>query len=217
MLRNGEATAMLARECVRAEIALIFMSTNEVFDGMRTDRSAYSPGETPSPSNAYGRSKLAGETSAREAFASHPDGLGIVRTAWLFGSTAKPDFPARIEAAARVAAAERRPLRLVGDEVGQPTYIPDLADAVVRLLLSGCSGVHHVVNAGIASRLEWAVDVLRRLDLDVETEEISLDAHDRPSRPPKWGVLEPTALPGAPMRGWRQAMDDRMRSSDLVI
>jgi dTDP-4-dehydrorhamnose reductase len=210
MLRNGEATATLARECARIGAALVVISTNEVFDGTRLDRVGYGPTEPPSPANPYGRSKLAGEVGAAEAFSADPDRLGIVRTAWLFGAPGRPDFPQRIEAAARAAAAEGRPVRLVADEVGQPTFVPDLADAVARLVFAGCHGVHHVVNAGIASRAEWAGDVLRRLELHVATELISLDEHERPSRPPKWGVLEATVLPGEPMRDWRAAMDERM-------
>jgi dTDP-4-dehydrorhamnose reductase len=214
MRRNGEATGLLARACADAGSSMILVSTNEVFDGERGDRRGYRPEDPVNPPNAYGRSKLAGETAAAEAFATGAAGaaggaLGIVRTAWLFGP-GKPDFPARIAAAARAAAAEDRALRLVTDEVGSPTYVPDLADAIVRLALGGLPGIHHVVNEGIASRAEWARDVLERLGIDVAIEEISLRDHVRPSRPPRWGVLEPSAVPGGPLRSWRDAMADRM-------
>lgn len=219
--RNGHATEVLARACVAAGASMLLVSTNEVFDGERTDGRAYRPGDPPNPANAYGRSKLAGEVAAAEAFAAAaafaPEAfaaagrgaaLGIVRTSWLFGP-GKPDFPAKIAAAARAAVAEGRALRLVTDEVGTPTYVPDLADALVRLALADISGIHHVVNAGVASRAEWARDVLERLGINVAIEEISLADHARPSRPPRWGVLEATPLPGGPLRSWREAMGDR--------
>jgi dTDP-4-dehydrorhamnose reductase len=66
------------------------------------------------------------------------------------------------------------------------------------------------VNAGIASRADWARDVLERMGIDVAIEEISVRDLDRPSRPPRWGVLEPTPLPGGPLRSWRDAMADRI-------
>lgn len=209
--RNGDATRVLAEACAAAGAAMILVSTNEVFDGERTDRRGYRIDEAASPPNAYGRSKLAGEAGATAAFGSGggAGAMGIVRTAWLFGS-GKPDFPARIVAAARQAVAEGRALRLVNDEFGTPTYVPDLADAIVRLALADVRGIHHVVNEGVASRAEWARDVLARFEIEAPIDEISLADHDRPSRPPRWGVLEATPLPGGPLRSWREAMADRI-------
>lgn len=207
LARNGSATRVLADACHAASTSLIVISTNEVFDGARTDGLGYRPSDAVSPANAYGRSKLAAEERAAEAFGGFA-GLGIVRTAWLFGP-GKPDFPARIASAARDAVAADRALRLVTDEIGTPTYVPDLADAIVGLAQNGFDGVHHVVNSGAASRAEWGRDVLKRLAIDVPIEEISLADHVRPSRPPRWGVLEPTPLGGGPLRSWQEAMADR--------
>jgi dTDP-4-dehydrorhamnose reductase len=171
------------------------------------------PSDPVNPPNPYGRSKLAAERAAIEAYGGLQR-LGIVRTAWLFGP-GKPDFPARIAAAAQQAAAEDRALRLVTDEVGTPTFVPDLAGAIARLAADGFAGVHHIVNAGTASRAEWARDVIARLGIRVRTEEISLEDHVRPSRPPRWGVLSPTALPGGSLRHWRQAMADRLPAMEV--
>jgi len=215
MLRNGDATRVVAEGCVEAGVSLVTISTNEVFDGNRTDRKGYAADDTISPANPYGRSKAAGELGARAAYgrasADRSAGiprLGIVRTAWLFGP-GKPDFPARIAGAARQASSEGRPLRVVTDEVGCPTYVPDLAKAIVQLCLGSFEGTHHVMNAGFASRAEWAKEVLQRLAIEASIEEITLDEFERPSRPPRWGVLAPTPLPGGPLRPWRDAMVER--------
>ena len=217
MRRNGEATRVLAEACADAGASMILVSTNEVFDGERTDRRGYRIDDTVSPANAYGRSKVAGETGAAATFDLGRGGgtLGIVRTAWLFGS-GKPDFPAKIAAAAQQAMADGRSLRVVNDEFGTPTYVPDLADAIVRLALTGARGIHHVVNGGVASRAEWARDVLARYGIEVPIEEISLADHVRPSRPPHWGVLEATPLPGGPLRSWRDAMADRIALAEAT-
>jgi dTDP-4-dehydrorhamnose reductase len=236
--RNADATGLLAAACAERGLDLLVISTNEVFDGTRTDGGAYAPDDPPAPANAYGASKLAGERAAEAAYGGSsgaggsggggsggargsrggPGGsggarsrgaLGIARVAWLFGP-GKPDFPAKIAAAAERASAAGEALRVVADEFGTPTYVRDVADAIVELIAEDAiAGIHQLVNAGVASRAEWARDVLARLDLRVPVEDVSLDAFPRPSRPPRWGVLAPTPLPsGEPMRSWRDAMAD---------
>ena len=97
--RNGLATGRLAEAAAERGIDLIVVSTNEVFDGRRTDGRGYTGDDPPSPINPYGASKLAGEVLAREAYASSSSAggaaLGIVRTAWLYGPPGN-DFPAKI-------------------------------------------------------------------------------------------------------------------------
>jgi dTDP-4-dehydrorhamnose reductase len=210
--RNGLATGVLATACVDRGIDLLVVSTNEVFDGRRTDRRGYAPDDPPNPINAYGASKLAGESAAREAYArevASAGRLGIVRTAWLFGPPGN-DFPAKILAAADGARASGAPLRVVGDEIGSPTYAPDLAEAIVELIGSGdSSGVHHIVNSGPASRAEWARELLRQAAIDLPIEEIPAAAWPRASTPPAWAVLEPTPLPsGEALRPWTEALAD---------
>lgn len=223
MRRNAIAVAELAEACAAASVDLVLVSTNEVFDGRRTDGRGYTAADRPSPGNPYGASKLAGEAAAQAAYLRHggvvsaasvaapPSGpqLAIVRTAWLFGPPGN-DFPAKIVAAAERARAAGEPLRVVGDEVGSPTYAPDLADALVELLATGTvAGVHHVVNGGAVSRAGWARAVLAGLGLDVAVREVPLAAWERPAAVPAWAVLEPTPLPsGEPLRPWEAALAD---------
>jgi dTDP-4-dehydrorhamnose reductase len=217
LARNGIATGVLARATAERGIDLIVVSTNEVFDGRRTDGLGYGPDDAPNPLNAYGRSKLAGEEAARAAFdgvgsaaaASPAPALGIVRTAWLFGPPGS-DFPAKILAASERARAAGEPLRLVADEIGSPTYSKDLAEAIAELIgAAALAGTHHIVNAGRASRAEWARELLRQAGVDVATEDVPAATWARASTPPAWAVLEPTALPGGePLRSWEAALAD---------
>ena len=228
--RNGEAVGEMAQSCAGAGAAMIMISTNEVFDGSRTDGRPYLPTDTPQPTNPYGESKLAGETAARAAywadgaeFATAALGSGterdatvpalaIVRTAWLFGLPGL-DFPQKILAAAKQARLAGSPLRLVADEFGCPTYAPDLAAAIVELVREmrrrggrGIGGIHHIVNSGRASRAEWAREVLRDAAFEVPAEDVPMSTWTRPSTPPAWGVLEPTPLPDGPLRAWQDAL-----------
>jgi dTDP-4-dehydrorhamnose reductase len=210
--RNGIATWVLAKACAERGLDLLVISTNEVFDGRRTDGAGYAPDERPSPANPYGASKLAGERAAQEAYAaagSRAGALGIARTAWLFGPPGR-DFPRKILEAAERAAAAGEPLRVVGDEWGSPTYAVDVAEAICELLANDAhGGRHHLVNGGVASRSHWARDVLTRMGVSVPVEDVPASSWSRPSPPPRWGVLAPTPLPGGePMRPWPQAMAD---------
>ncbi len=211
MRRNGGATGILAETCAARGIDLVVISTNEVFDGRRTDGRGYTPADEPAPGNPYGASKLAGETAALGAYgaAGGSGRLAIVRTAWLFGPGA-PDFPVKILAAAERAADAGEPLKVVGDEWGCPTYVADVADAVVELLgAGGPEGIHHVVNGLFATRADWARYIVGRAGLTVEVQDVPATTWARASTPPRWGVLEPTQLPGGePLRPWPAAMAD---------
>jgi dTDP-4-dehydrorhamnose reductase len=212
--RNGTAVGELAAACARRGIDLVIISTNEVFDGRRTDGIGYAPGDERNPINPYGAAKAEAERLATTAFEA--DGargrLGIVRTSWLYGPPGN-DFPAKIANAALRARAAGTPLQVVADEVGVPTYTPDLASAIVELIaLDGITAapartaIHHLVNGGRASRAEWAREVLRATKIDVEVVDVPGSTWPRASTPPAWAVLEPTPLPsGVPMRHWREA------------
>ena len=220
LARNGTAAGILARDCADRGIDLVLVSTNEVFDGLRTDGVGYGPDDPPSPPNAYGTSKLAGEEAARAAFASVGAGaaagegarvpqLAIVRTAWLYGPPGG-DFPTKILAAADRAIAAGEPVPVVADEWGTPTYAADLADAITELLWSGAfAGLHHVVNGGIASRADWARATLEGAGVDVPVVDVPASTWRRDSTPPAWAVLAPTPLPGGePLRPWQMALAD---------
>lgn len=206
MRRNAVATGALARACAGAGVGLVVVSTNEVFDGDRTDGRGYREDDPAQPRNPYGRSKLAGESAARAAFASDP-GLWIVRVAWLYGPPGQ-DFPAKI-----VAAADRLPpgeaLPVVSDETGNPTRTDDLAAAILALTERTAGGMWHLPAAGSATRLEWAAAVLARLRPDRPTRPISRTAFARASDPPPWGVLDGSLAGGAgvTLPDWRSSLE----------
>ncbi len=223
--RNGEAAGRLAAAAVAAGIDLILISTNEVFDGRRTDQQGYRPEDRPGPVNAYGASKLAGEQAAAAAYgwvggeppaaddasAARRPALAILRTAWLYGPPGN-DFPEKIARAAERARSLGEPLRVVADETGSPTFTADLAEAIVELIGAGgwSDMVQHVVNAGAVSRAGWARAVLERLGIEVATEEVPGSTWQRASTPPAWAVLAAgrSSFPAEPLRPWTAALAD---------
>jgi dTDP-4-dehydrorhamnose reductase len=216
MRRNGDAVDGLARACTARGSRLLLVSTNEVFDGERVDGRGYVESDPVAPRNAYGRSKLAGEEAARNAFASR-DGLWIVRTAWLFGPPGN-DFPARI-----VSAADRLPpgeaLPVVADETGSPTYSRDLARAILDLVTATPGGLFHLANDGIATRLGVARATLERLRPGRHVRPIARRDFARASDPPPWGVLDCRLAARSAdirLRPWHDALEEYLAAGQAA-
>jgi dTDP-4-dehydrorhamnose reductase len=207
--RNAESIHVLAEATAKRAIDLIQLSTNEVFDGRRDHDRGYWPEDPASPANPYGMSKFSGEVAAAAAYRGREASYGVIRTAWLYGPPGN-DFPTKILVAAERARAVGEPLKVVSDEFGSPTFTHDLAEAIVDVLGSHeWRGVFHVVNAGVASRADWARELFRQVGIDIEIQQVPAATWERASTPPAWGVLEPTELPGRePLRRWQEALAD---------
>ncbi len=197
---NALGTQNVALACASSGAALATISTNEVFDGT-TDR-PYREWDPLHPINPYARSKAAGEWFTRHLL----NRFYIIRTAWLYAPGGS-NFPHRIIELAD----ELGVLKVVTDEVGNPTYAPDLAAALARLIQTEAYGVYHLTNAGHASRFDFAQEILRisgRQDVPVEA--ITLDAFERDSTPPRFAPLANTAAAalGIRLRTWQKALTD---------
>jgi dTDP-4-dehydrorhamnose reductase len=226
MRRNGIAVGEIARATAARGIDLVVLSTNEVFDGTRSDGRGYEPGDERNPINAYGVAKAEAERLAIAAY--EVDGargrLGIVRTSWLYGPPGN-DFPEKIARAALRARETGEPLRVVADETGVPTYTPDLAEAIVELVGADAVAVpgerwriHHLVNGGRATRAAWAREVLRATGIAADVVDVPGSTWRRASTPPAWAVLAPTPLPsGEPMRDWREAFADAVPGLERAL
>ena len=190
---NGEAAGLVADVAASVGALTVQISTNEVFDGS-ADR-PYRIDDEPHPINAYGRSKLIGELAVANATDDHL----IVRTAWLFGPGGS-NFITKILLAAEGARENGIPLRIVQDEIGNPTWTPDLARAIVDLVNRGSRGIVHVAGMPGTSRLGWARVALEASGFDVPTEPVLLASFARASVPPPRAVLEPSG--GIARLGW---------------
>ncbi len=195
---NGLGTQNVALACQATGAALLAVSTNEVFDGA-ADR-PYAEFDPRHPINPYGRSKLAGEWYAQNLL----NRFYIVRTAWLYALDGR-NFPHRIIQLAD----ERGRLRVVDDEVGSPTYVTDLAQALGRLITTDQYGVYHFVNQGVCSRFDMAHEILRLSRREgVTLEPTSLSEFERDSTPPPYAPLANVAgaAIGIRLRPWQQAL-----------
>jgi dTDP-4-dehydrorhamnose reductase len=140
---NTDGPTVLARECARRAVPLVTFSSDLVFDGEK--RAPYVESDASAPMNVYGASKAQAE---RQVLEQHPATL-IVRTSAFFGPWDEWNF-------AHAALCElhaRRPFRAADDLVVSPTYVPELVDAVLDLLIDGEHGLWHLANAGA---ITWA-------------------------------------------------------------
>ena len=114
---------------------------------------------TAARSGIYARSKEAGEKVVISLLAGR---FFVARTAWLYNNGGN-NYIAKIVAAADKQGA----LRVVADEFGNPTYAPDLADAIARLIDVQHYGIYHLTNSGYCTRHEWALEICARRAGDV--------------------------------------------------
>jgi dTDP-4-dehydrorhamnose reductase len=195
---NAEAVGVLADAARHVGADLVHVSTDFVFDG---DRGVpYAPDAAPGPASAYGRTKLAGEAAAAA------DAL-IVRTAWVYG----PVGGNFVRTMLRLMA-EREHVSVVADQIGTPTYVPGLADALWSLWAAGAKGMLHYTDSGVASWYDFAVAVQEEatasglLSRAVPVIPITTAQFPTPARRPAYSVLDKTRtwdLLGQPAPHWR--------------
>jgi len=203
---NALGTQNVALACAASGTGLAYVSTNEVFDG--TAQEPYREWDPPHPLNPYARSKAAGEWFVRHLLTR----FYIVRTAWLYAPGGRNfSNPHRVLQLAD----ERGALRVVTDEVGNPTYAPDLANALTALIHTGAYGVYHLTNAGHCSRYDFACEILRLSGREhVPVEPITLADFQRASTPPRFAPLANTAAAalGVTLRPWQEALVEFLKS-----
>ncbi|MBM3261437.1 NAD(P)-dependent oxidoreductase [Candidatus Kaiserbacteria bacterium] len=141
--------ALAAREC---GAKLVYVSTSGIFDG--TKKEPYSESDTPSPLNHYGHSKYLGELAVRGALEDYL----IVRVSWVFGGGVTRDkkFVGKI-----MHQLDKEAISVVSDKYGSPTYAKDAVMAIKHLMTEDKRGMYHMSNAGSASRLEIANEIVR--------------------------------------------------------
>jgi dTDP-4-dehydrorhamnose reductase len=180
---NALGTRFVAEAAHRTGAHLCYLSTDYVFDGTKAD--PYVEWDAPNPASVYGRSKLGGEQELGA-------GATIVRTSWVCGFHGHN----MVKTILRVAA-ERDELAFVDDQRGHPSFAPDIAGMVRRLVVDRRPGLFHVTNQGAVSWYEFARSVLEAAGLDPNRVRPIRTADLHPPRPaprPANSVLDNAAL-----------------------
>lgn len=196
-----ENVATAARSC-RAK--LVQISTDYVFSGQNT--SPWKVSSERFPNTAYGRTKADGEDRVLNLYS---ESSYILRTAWLY-SPWKKNFAKTI---LNLALNENLEVRVVKDQVGQPTSCIDLSKQIVKLIDSNAPvGVYHGTNSGSATWFEFAQTLFKLSGADVSRViPVNSGEFPRPARRPSYSVLdhyEWTNTPIPEMRNWREALQE---------
>lgn len=203
---NSDGPENLALAAKPSNSRLIHVSTDYVFSG--ENKTPWQTEDHVNPQSAYGRTKALGES---RVLASHPENSFVVRTAWLYSPWGK-NFAKTMTKLALKGDGE---VRVVNDQVGQPTSASDLAKQLVELGLSASpAGIHHGTNSGQATWFEFAQEIFKLAGADVgRVTPISSSEYPRPAKRPSYSVLSHDAWANTsvkPMRDWRIALVDAM-------
>lgn len=173
---NVTGTEYIAKACKALDCKMIYISTDYVFSGQ---------GETPwdadckdyAPLNVYGQTKLAGELAVKELLSKY----FIIRIAWVFGQNGNNFIKTMLNIGKKYDT-----LRVVCDQIGTPTYTPDLARLLADMAETEKYGCYHATNeGGYISWYEFACEIFKQAGyatkvLPVTTEEYGLSKAKRP-------------------------------------
>ncbi|MFH1029873.1 MAG: dTDP-4-dehydrorhamnose reductase [bacterium] len=221
-LINGYAPGYLALMAKKLDIPIIHYSTGYVFDGEKGD---YKEDDLPNPISKYAESKLLGEHEVKK----NNDKFYIIRTNLLFGNPSIGGKKSFIELMLNLAK-EKDKLEVVNDEISNPTYAKDLADATYELVnrykrhvmegdIPKCRlqtdknfpdnkkypyGIYHFVNDGSASWYDWAKEIFKIKNIDIKVEPVPSSKFPRPAKRPKNSSLLNTKF--SKLRTWQESL-----------
>jgi len=203
---NGDGAANVAKAATDIKARLIHISTDFVFDGLKSQ--PYLPDDETNPVSIYGASKLQGE----QAVLAETEGNALIlRTGWVY-STHGSNF---VKTMQRLMA-ERDEISVVSDQVGTPTWSKGFAGAIYKFAAKPeVQGIYHWSDAGIASWYDFAVAIqeeafsLDILNNIIPIKPIRTEDYPCPAKRPPYSVLDKTAtwqILGYTAPYWRRSL-----------
>jgi dTDP-4-dehydrorhamnose reductase len=199
---NATGAGNLARAAADADIPLVHVSSDYVFDGEACmDRSGaprpYLESDPTGPRSVYGQSKLAGEREVLGASARHT----VARSAWLFGIGGRNFAETML-----TLAGERDAVQVVSDQIGCPTWTGHLAPALLGLIEREVTGLVHLAGTGHVSWNGFAVEIFRQAEVACRVEETTTEQMPRPAPRPAWSALESERGEVLPLPPWQDGL-----------
>jgi dTDP-4-dehydrorhamnose reductase len=204
---NVNAAENLANACKQLGLYFIHISTDFVFSGNQSR--PYKAADKVGPIGIYGRTKAEGEERVTRLYAENS---AIVRTSWLY-STYANNF---VKTMLRLMASKSE-LKVVGDQVGTPTYTNGLAKAIIQLARNKHKGIYHWTDSGVASWYDFAV-AIQELAYDkgllshkIPIYSITTEQYPTPAQRPCYSVLDKSkilkACPELDFVHWRESLN----------
>ncbi|MGM0497137.1 MAG: dTDP-4-dehydrorhamnose reductase [Bacteroidota bacterium] len=209
-LVNDKAVDNLATIAQSNNIYLMHISTDYVFDG--TQYKPYKEDDPTNPVSVYGKSKRAGEVNIMEKQAGM-----VIRTSWLYSQTGK-NF---VKSIARLAK-ERDQLKVVFDQVGNPTYARDLAEVLLKVATTSKNnlpfGIYHFSNEGVCSWYDFAMEIRNILNINCDIQPI--ESKDFPTKAPRphYSVLNKEKIKSElhiEIPYWKDSLKEMLKSFNI--
>ncbi len=189
----------LAIACKEIGAKMLYVSTDYVYGG-KGDAPFETTDETD-PKSVYGRTKLEGENAVRK----HLDKYFIVRTSWVFGINGNNFVKTMLRLGA-----ERDVLTVVDDQIGSPTYTPDLARLICDLIVTNKYGIYHGTNENYCSWAEFAAEIMRLGERKCEIKPVPSSEYPAKAERPLNSRLSKVCLDRAGMKRlptWQDALE----------
>lgn len=200
---NAFGTATVAAACNARKIRLIAISTDYVFDG-GADQPYNEFDAATGGATVYGKSKFAGEQAVRTLCPDHV----ICRISWLYG----PGGPSFVHTMLKLADGSRPELKVVSDQIGNPTSTLAVADKIDLILKNrGLAGTFHLTCEGEASWYEFACEIFRQKGIDQKVSPCLSSEYPCKTPRPKNSRLDKMMLRISglePMPDWREALKE---------
>lgn len=148
---NVIGTKNIAEACKETDAKMLYVSTDYVYGGKGNE--PIEPTAQTDPQNVYGKTKLEGEEAVRNILEKY----FIVRTSWVFGINGNNFVKTMLRLAE-----SRDVLNVVDDQVGSPTYTPDLAELIVKMIATSAYGTYNATNEGFCSWAEFASEIMKQ-------------------------------------------------------
>ena len=200
---NGQGTVNLVRAATEVHAALLYISTDYVFDG--EGETPFETGMTVCPRNVYGLSKLQGELAVRGQMKRY----FIIRTSWVYGLNGK-NFVRTMLRLGR----ENSTVRVVNDQIGSPTYSDDLAALICEMIGTKRYGVYHATNEGFCSWAEFAEAIMKEAGLHCKVIPVPTTEYPTQARRPHNSRLSKASLDKegfARLPQWQDALTRYLR------
>jgi dTDP-4-dehydrorhamnose reductase len=202
---NAFGVRTLANLCAEFNITLVHFSSDYVFGLDNGRRLPWSEADVPVPNSVYAASKLTGEHFVRSICSKHI----VIRTCGLYGVWGTGGKGGNFVETMLRLGGEKKPLRVVADQICTPTYTLDLAGAVTNLLGTGKHGLYHVTSGGSCTWHEFASTIFQLSEMKVDVAAISTAEFGAAARRPVYSVLSCAkfaALGIEPLREWKAAL-----------
>jgi dTDP-4-dehydrorhamnose reductase len=190
----------MALICNEFSTTLIHVSTDFVFDGIK--ETPYTEEDSTNPQGVYGATKREGEIE----IIKHLKHYFIVRTSWLYSSFGNNFMKTMLKLAN-----ERNSLNVVNDQIGTPTHAVDLAQALVKIVLSGSQnyGIYHYSNEGKTSWYGFAKEIFNINNTIIDLKPIPTSEFPTPAKRPKYSVLDKLKIKtefGISIKDWKESL-----------